>query len=66
MTTAFTFVLVLLFFSDTPTGTLPYLDVNGIKIAQSGAINAYIAAEHGKFTRTSKILKSFKIVIWFQ
>lgn len=32
----------------TPFGQLPVLDVDGVKICQSGAINRYIANKYGK------------------
>lgn len=36
-------------FSDAPTGALPYLAIGDFKLGQSGAMNSYLAAEHGEY-----------------
>lgn len=40
-------ILVVCVLSETPTGTLPVLCVDGVEIGQSGAVFHYVAAECG-------------------
>ena len=34
--------------ADSPTGSVPYLEVDGVKIGGSGAVSMYLAKEFGK------------------